>query len=86
METLELKSTKTKWKKSVVELNSKFEQGKRNLGTWRWVHRYPVWGREKKKDEKWTKPHRPVAHQKIYQYDHTGSSRGKGGEKRAGEK
>ena len=43
-------------------------------------------GEEKKKDEKWTKPHRPVAHQKIYQYSRTGSSRGKGAEKRAGEK
>ena len=31
METLDLKSTKTKWKKSVVELNSTYEQAK---GIW----------------------------------------------------
>lgn len=44
-------------------------------------------GEEKKKDEeKWTKPHKPVAHQKIYQYNHNGSSRGTGSERRAGKK
>ena len=65
METLELKSTKTKWKKSVVQLNSTYEQAK---GIWELEEGCIdiQSGEEKKKnEEKWTKPHKPVAHQRF---------------------
>ena len=55
VETLELRSTVLKWKKS-LEFNSMFELATgKNQWTLRQVSwHYPVWGEKKTNEEKWT--------------------------------
>ena len=85
METLDLKSTKTKWKKSVVELNSTYEQAK---GIWELEEGCIdiQSGEEKKKWRKMNTASQTSGTPNIYQYNRNGSSRGMGSEKRAGKK
>ena len=62
VETLELRSTVLKWKKSLEEFNSIFELAtEKNQWTLRQVSwDYPVWGKE----EKWTEYQRAEGHYK----------------------